>query len=153
SEGHAVQTAVRVGLLSICVGLAGCGLFGKRSAAPDSGQQRPFLGTNPSSQTDSGTAAVPASSSSISGILAGQVLDRFNRRQPGAFIQVVDLSVPQSATPAKIEVAAGPEGYFTIQGLQPAKHYQLIARAKDGEKVLTGTALATPPNARLSIYI
>lgn len=154
-----MQTAVRVALLTVCLAVAGCGLFGKRDGASNGGQ-KPFLGANPAASgagaaAPNPVAATPQSSSAISGILAGQVMDRFNRRQPGAFIQVVDLTVPQQGgvTPAKIEVATDGQGYFTIQGLQPNRHYQLIARTKDGEKVLTGTALATPPNPRLSIYI
>ena len=45
------------------------------------------------------------------------------------------------------------KGYFTIQGLQVGRHYQLIARVKDGTKMLSGTTLATPPNPRVTIYL
>ena len=150
NEGLAVSTAVRRGLLFFCLGLAGCGLFGKKPATKDSAAGRPFLGTNPPASAAQTASNPPAG---INGVLAGQVMDRFNRRQPGVFIQVVDLNTAQQPSPAKIEVAADGQGYFTIQGLQPGKHYQLIARTKEGDKVLTGTTLAQPPNPRLSIYI
>lgn len=150
-----MHAAVRGALLAFCLVLAGCGLTGKRAGGPDGGK-RPFLGGAPKENAGSATAAAPAPAPSptINGILAGQVLDRFNRRQPSAFIQVVDLSTTtQAGSGAKVEVATDSQGYFTIQGLQPNRHYQLIARSKDGEKVLTGSAVAMPPNPRLSIFI
>jgi thiol-disulfide isomerase/thioredoxin len=50
-------------------------------------------------------------------------------------------------------VAVNSQGYFTILGLQPGRHYQLIARAKDGERVMAGTAYATPPDPKVVIRI
>jgi thiol-disulfide isomerase/thioredoxin len=54
---------------------------------------------------------------------------------------------------APIEVAADNEGYFTIQGLQTGKQYQLLARTLDGDRKLAGTVFATPPYPRLVIRI
>jgi hypothetical protein len=86
------------------------------------------------------------------GLLAGQVLDSFNRHPENVSIQIVDLQDTRP-TPARIEVEPPEKGYFTIQGLQIGRHYQLIARVKDGNKVLSGTTLATPPNPRVTIYL
>jgi thiol-disulfide isomerase/thioredoxin len=86
------------------------------------------------------------------GILAGQIVDSFERRPPATFIQVVDLQSGKSSA-APIEVAADSQGYFTIQGLRPGKQYQLTARAKNGSQVLAGTVMAIPPNPKLLIRI
>ena len=43
------------------------------------------------------------------------------------------------AAPTPIEVVTAGQGYFTIvNGLQPGKHYQLVARTRNGERVLAG---------------
>ena len=87
-------------------------------------------------------------------LLAGQVLDRnFNKRVPNASIQVVDLQDPNPAPAARLDVSASADGYFFIPGLQRGHHYQLIARVKEGDRLLSGATLAVPPNPRLSIYL
>jgi thiol-disulfide isomerase/thioredoxin len=40
-----------------------------------------------------------------------------------------------------------------IQRLQPGHHYQLTARMKQGDRLLAGTAFATPPNPKILIQI
>jgi len=87
-----------------------------------------------------------------SGLLAGQVLDGFNRHPSKVYIQVVDVQDTKAA-PARLEVESQQEGYFLVQDLKLGHTYRLIARSKDGNKVLTGTTLATPPNPRLIIYL
>jgi thiol-disulfide isomerase/thioredoxin len=69
------------------------------------------------------------------------------------FIRVEDLQESKGKQAAPIEVEAQKDGYFVVQGLQPGRHYKLTARAKDGDKVLSGMTLAMPPNPRLSIYL
>ena len=86
-------------------------------------------------------------------MLAGQVLDSYNRRPPATYIQVSLAEDKGEPKGAPIEVAADSQGYFTIQGLQPGKHYQLTARAKDGERLLAGTTWAIPPNPKLLIRV
>ena len=87
-------------------------------------------------------------------LLAGQVLDKtFNKRVSNASIQVVDLQDPNASPAARLDVSASSDGYFFIPGLQRGHHYQLIARIKDGDRILSGTTLAMPPNPRLSIYL
>jgi thiol-disulfide isomerase/thioredoxin len=89
----------------------------------------------------------------MNGVLAGQVLDSFNHRPPPTYIQVTDLQTGGQQRGAPIEVATDSQGYFTIQGLQPGHHYELTARSREGTRLLSGTALAIPPNPKLLIHI
>ncbi len=152
-----MRTSISVGLVSVCLGLAGCGLFGKRQGG--SGGSRPFLGASPAPAAPAASGAETVSIDSAgpppgaSGLLAGQVVDRFNRRPSKVYIQVVDLQEPKAQPAARLEVESQPDGYFVVQGLKPGRHYRLIARAKEGEKVLAGSTLAMPPNPRLSIFL
>src|SRR5262245_20026374 len=113
----------------MCLGLTGCTtVFGKKSSGS----------ANPASRavTDRGTvrpadpvglpaADRPVAPASAGGLLAGQVLDSYNRRPPATYIQVIDVQAGGSGGGPPIEVAADSQGYFTIQGLQPGRHYQL----------------------------
>jgi thiol-disulfide isomerase/thioredoxin len=103
-------------------------------------------GTPASTDRPSDPVTRPAS---LTGLLAGQVIDSYNQRPSNTFIQVVEGS--GNATP--IEVAADSQGYFTIQGLQPGHHYQLTARTRNGERMLAGTTWATPPDPKVLIRI
>jgi thiol-disulfide isomerase/thioredoxin len=145
----ALAFAVAAGLL-----LAGCTASGRKPAA-SSTDPSPFLGTG-SAGEDRSTPATPASTgpsppADVDGVLAGQVLDKHHRRPSGAFIQVVDVGEKDSA--GKLDVAANAEGYFVIKGLKAGRSYRLIARVKDGDKLLSGTAIAIPPNPRLALYV
>src|SRR5262249_55944651 len=139
-EGLAVRLAACVGLLAGCLALTGCSMFGKKSAAPTSAGGRPSQdlalpnGTGPGTATASAptapTGPVATPTSGGTGILAGQTLDNYDRRPPPTYIQVAAAPEPNQPAAAPIEVAADSQGYFLIQGLQPGKHYQLIARAR-----------------------
>jgi thiol-disulfide isomerase/thioredoxin len=85
------------------------------------------------------------------GIVAGQVIDNWNRRPAATVIQVALVQEKNEAKAAPIEVTADSQGYFLIQGLQPGRHYRLIARARDGDQLLAGTVWVTPPNPRVVI--
>jgi hypothetical protein len=143
-----VRSIVAVGLAAACLCLAGCLGPGKQGpAAAPTGAPKPFL---PRADAE---ASASAPSSKVNGILAGQVMDKFKRRLPDVYIQVVDLEDLQKPPKARLDVPAFKDGYFTIEGLKPGHTYQLIARVKEGDKTLSGVALATPPNARLTIYL
>jgi thiol-disulfide isomerase/thioredoxin len=151
-----VRTGVGVGLLAICLGLTGCSLFGKKNSQAGGGGGAPFLGARAESGAEApAAAAAPVTpTSTTSGVLAGQVLDPLSRRAGGVPIQIVDLDEPNKSAPkARLDYEATNEGFFLISGLTPGHHYQLIARQKDGNKLLSGTVFATPPNPRLSIYL
>jgi hypothetical protein len=156
-EDQAVRISVGVALTLVCLSLAGCSLFGKKNG--DQAGNKPFLGSGSSStSTPSGGTAAPVAESDnpppgASGLLAGQVIDRSNRRPQKVYIQVVDLQDSREQPTAKLEVESQQDGYFVVQGLKPGKHYRLIARVKDGDHLMTGTTLAMPPNPRLSIVV
>ncbi|HEV3202974.1 MAG TPA: redoxin domain-containing protein [Gemmataceae bacterium] len=153
-RGLAVRIVPCVGLIASSLLLAGCSSFGKKPSGSPKVDQT-------GSERNSGLARdkLPVSTDrtapppGVGGILAGQVLDSFNRRPLATFIQVTELTGPGTSGPAPIEVAADSQGYFTIQGLQIGKHYQLTARARDGGRLWAGTTIAIPPNPKLLIYI
>ncbi|HMF12084.1 MAG TPA: TlpA disulfide reductase family protein, partial [Gemmataceae bacterium] len=94
----------------------------------------------------------------VSGVLAGQIIDNFNRKPPPTTIQIVSVQDGKETGAAPITVKHDPvsadvNGYFTIQNLQPGRQYQLIARAEDGTKKFAGVTWATPPNPRITIRI
>jgi thiol-disulfide isomerase/thioredoxin len=150
-----VRIVVCVTGLAVCLALAGCTTFGKKAgssnppnrSAADRGLVTPNdrLGALPPDK--------PGATAGLNGILAGQILDSYNQRPPSTFIQVVEAREPGAPAGAPIEVAADSQGYFTIQGLQPGKHYQLTARARDGDRVLAGSSWATPPDPKVFIRI
>jgi thiol-disulfide isomerase/thioredoxin len=156
-EDQAVRTSIGVALVVVCLGLAGCNLFGKKQGG--SGPSKPFLGSRstpaPAPAGGAETASADASGAlpGASGVLAGQVVDRFNNHPSKVYIQVVDLQDPKAQPSARLEVESQPGGFFYVPGLKPGRHYRLVARMKDGDKMLTGVTLATPPNPRLSIYL
>src|SRR5262245_24804112 len=111
-------------------------MFGKKSSSPNAAT-RPSVDPSLPPRTERAGAdspppawpdnRTPITPTSASGILAGQVIDSYNRPPPQTYIE---LTATGDATPAApIEVAADSQGYFTIQGLQAGKRYQLIARA------------------------
>ena len=148
-EDQAVRILYGVGLVLVCLGLAGCSAFGKKNTSTDA-SSRNASGNGAVARTD-----VPADTAGpmpgANGLLAGQVQDTDNHRRAGVLIQVVDLKSTKSAAP--IEVEADKNGYFTIQGLQAGHDYQLIARVKDGNRLLSGSVVVVAPNPRLSIVM
>jgi thiol-disulfide isomerase/thioredoxin len=138
-----------VALVAACLCLTGCSLFGKKSATPAA--QRPPDSPVPQFPTRERPAADTVSAPS--GVLAGQVIDRYNRRPGGVAIRVVDLEDTREPKAAPIEKQSDEQGYFTIAGLRSGGHYQLVARVQDGDRVLSGTVVARPPNPRLTIWV
>jgi thiol-disulfide isomerase/thioredoxin len=136
-------------MAALCPGLTGCTLFNKRPAAGERGAagstDMPFRPPEPAPVT--GRAPTGAE---LGGMLAGRVIDSYNNRPTDAFVRWVCLEEKQE-TPA--DVAVNPDGYFTIQGLKRGKHYKLIARAKNGERVLAGVTYTEAPNIRLLIKL
>jgi hypothetical protein len=137
-------------LLGIIVGLFGCSNFGKKSPTnnnPPNGGAPQYGTTAPPGRADTGPPA------GWNGVLAGQVLDSFNRTPLAAtYIQVSEAG-ESGKSAAPIEVATDSRGYFMIQRLQPGHHYQLTARMKQGDRLMAGTAFATPPNPKILIQI
>jgi AhpC/TSA family len=137
-------------LVVVCLLPAGCSHSGHKDSVPTPSLNPSGGGsalTRPETTRDP-NAPPPGAD----GLLAGQVLDSFGRHPEGVSIQIVDLQDTRQ-TKAGIEVQPQEKGYFTIQGLQVGRHYQLIARVKDGSKILSGTTLASPPNPRVTIFL
>jgi thiol-disulfide isomerase/thioredoxin len=154
-----VRVVGTIAILTFTLTLAGCSSTDKKSpeakATPPS--DRPFW-----QEPGAGPAAAPSGAAAANrtapgagvpgGILAGQVRDAYNRPPPPTMIQIVCTDDKQQGG-APIEIAADAQGFFTIQGLQPGRHYQLVARSKDGDRVLAGSVQAIPPNPKLLIRV
>jgi thiol-disulfide isomerase/thioredoxin len=154
-----VRVVARMGTLALFLTLAGCSVFDKKpqqakSNPPADRPDRPFWQIDPNGGASANAIiadrTVPPRDAG--GILAGQVVDSYNRKPPPTYIQVVCKDDKQPAG-APIDVAADSMGYFTIQGLQPGKTYELIARAREGDRVLAGSTQARPPNPKLLIRV
>jgi thiol-disulfide isomerase/thioredoxin len=162
-EGQAVRFMAGVCVVALCLGLMGCSAFGKKAPnAPPPPPQRPPV-PPPGTPLGPGASSTGAGSqpeqpiqltSPFSGILAGEVQDSYKRRQPNTYIRVMpgkDRDGKETGTP--IEAATDQNGYFTIQGLQPGRPYQLVAVSRDGDRKLAGATWATPPSTRLLIRV
>jgi thiol-disulfide isomerase/thioredoxin len=135
------------------LGLVGCSTFGKKSQGasadppPASGGSTDWA-SRPGGGGTQGYVERPPPAA-VSGVLAGRVIESYDRNPPPAFIRVVPAGSSGPAE-APTEVATDAQGFFMIRGLQPGQHYQLIARTRDGPK-LAGQVWATPPDARVLI--
>jgi thiol-disulfide isomerase/thioredoxin len=96
----------------------------------------------------------PGTSASVGkGLLAGLVIDKFDRKVPKASIQLVEVR-DGGPTGAPVEFSANEQGYFTIPGLDAQQTYQLIVRKAEGTKVvMAATVFARAPDPRLLIKI
>lgn len=166
-----MRTLLRVSLFAFCLVVVGCkssssggkdSLFSRPSSANGTGQL--FLGSPTPAGGGSATASNPASSGGDSGslasagpsrregVLAGRILDQESKLRPGAIIQVIDLDAPKDDS-APLSVLANRDGYFDISGLEAGRGYRLVARVKEGERTITGSARVTPPNVRVAIWL
>ena len=87
-----MRTAVGVALVTVCLGLAGCSLFGKKQAAQKNAS-KPFLGSEAPAKTE--TVAMPRDSSGslpgANGMLAGRVIVEATDRPIRASILIKSL--------------------------------------------------------------
>jgi thiol-disulfide isomerase/thioredoxin len=152
-----VRTAVGVVLVTVCLGLTGCSLFGKKQTARNNNNNnpKPFLGSETPAKTD--TVALPRGADGplpgANGVIAGLVLAESTGRPPvKAYIQVKNLEDEESKM-APLEVETNPQGYFTISGLKAGGHYKLIARAKEGDRLISQIAWVEPPKISLLMQL
>ena len=149
-------------LVFLCTTASGCALFKKNTSSgqgPDNGGMPPakFPGArNPDPLMPTPPPAFPQGSSSKApndgtSILAGTVVDAYHRPMGNAYIRWVNLVDKDAGAP--IDVAADANGHFIIQGVKPGASYKLIARTKQGERMLAGTVLTNAPNVRVVIPI
>src|SRR5262245_41523812 len=111
-EGRAVRTLACVGLMMVGLAPVGCNTSGRQPPARDASPTDAAVGRV--GDTTSSRSVAPVSGT---GLLAGQVLDRYDRRASRATIQVVAAKDAQGKTAAPISVQTDEEGYFTIPGL------------------------------------
>ncbi|MGH7172753.1 MAG: thioredoxin-like domain-containing protein, partial [Gemmataceae bacterium] len=140
-------------LVSICLGLTGCSLFGKKQSARNT-NPKPFLGSEKPAKTE--MTAIPRSTDGplpgANGLIAGQVLTKSTGRPVKAYIRVKNLEDEDSKA-APLDVETNKDGYFTIAGLKVGGHYKLIARAKDGDILISQVAWVQPPKPSLLIQL
>lgn len=144
-----MRAAASLCLAAACLGLASCSLFGKKSSTQPAAPAG--TGNNPA-RSAPGSQAERNVPPEVNGVLAGRVIDSYDHAPPPTFIQVVAAGENgNKGPPTEVEVDA--QGYFTIQRLHPGQHYELIARTRDGQPRLAGRTWATPPNARVLIFM
>lgn len=159
----AKQLVLRVGscalLAALCIAPSGCSLVKKitknqPSEPRDSMPPPPQFPTGGTPQPVGGGNVTPTNAVSNPGnqgaILAGRVIDGFSRPPGNTSIRWVNL---EDKKETENDVSVTPEGYFTIQGLKPNGHYKLIARGKQGDRVVGGMQFVTAPNIRVLIQV
>lgn len=155
-----MRTAVGFLLVACCLSQLGCQLPGRgkggAAASPTSGgNPAPFLGTPPADSSpaaDTNNLTSGATTSKRSGVLAGRIIDQDYRLRPDAVIQVIDLEASRDGAPP-LSVKANRDGYFDITGLEAGHSYRLVARVKDGGRILVGTRRVVPPDIRVAIFL
>lgn len=148
-----MRTVVGVALVTVCLGLAGCSLFGKKQAAQKT-NAKPFLGSETPAKAE--VAALPRDTSrplpGANGYLAGRVVVEATDRPIKASILIKNLS-REDAKGADIDLSTDESGYFTIPRLKAGEQYQLVARATDNGELISRTVWVTPPNATLFVRL
>ncbi len=167
-EVQAVRKLLGISVLALCLLMAGCknsssrgGLFSRTSS---NNAPVPFMGTpTTTANNDRATVSVPSSTPDTGalassgptrreGVLAGRILDQESKLRPGAVIQVIDLESNHDDA-APLSVLANRDGYFDISGLEAGRTYKLVARVKEGERTMIGSARVVPPNVRVAIWL
>src|SRR5262249_9800005 len=132
--------------------LAGCNSLGKKDgAAPTPPAAAPGGAPPAKFPTGGGDPILNSTSASTPGqaVIAGRVLDEYD---PPAAHSLIQLGpVTQKEPRKRVDIAATPDGYFTIQGLKPGVDYKLIARTKTGERLIAGQTQTSAPNIRVVI--
>jgi thiol-disulfide isomerase/thioredoxin len=135
-------------VLTLCLTLSGCKSSGAKTAQNQQGSGVPGSVTSRPTDTPATTpTATPAAN--VGGIIAGQVVDNFNRTPPADIL--IALPSEGQGAPVYRSVQTDEQGYFTIVGVKPGQQYQLIARSRDGKQA--GTLAVSPPNARVIIRV
>lgn len=148
-----MRAAVTVALLTVCLTVTGCSLFGKKKVAHNT-NPKPFLGSQTPDKTET-TALPPRTSGPLpgaNGVIAGKVIAEDTGRPVKADIEVKDLEETEGKA-ATLDVESDKDGFFTILGLKAGGRYQLIARAKDGDKLISQKAWVKPPKVTLLMQL
>jgi thiol-disulfide isomerase/thioredoxin len=154
-------------VLVLCTTFTGCSLFKKNTntqqgpanpnGAPPAkfpGAPDPLLNSDVSATPKPPPPAPPPGPQSSNGgkaVLAGTVKDGYGRSVGNAYIRLVNGAENEAGPP--VDVATDTNGHFFIQGLKTGQQYKLIARTKQGEKMLAGVQLTDAPNVHVVIRI
>ncbi len=159
-------------LAVLATGAPGCALFGKREGSAE--RHGPFanwfkkkdssvnapppkfpdpITSPPGSVTPPPTPAPTAQATNTSeALFAGQVIDVYNRPANNTYIRLVQLDGPTDGK-APVDVPTTGDGYFIIPGLKRGRQYQLIARTKQGDKLLAGITIRQAPDSNVVIQV
>jgi hypothetical protein len=148
-----VRTAVGVALVTVCLGLAGCSLFGKKQAAQKNAS-KPFLGSEAPAKTE--TVAVPRDRGGplpgANGLLAGLVVVEATDAPIKAAISIKKFN-REDAKEADIDVSTDDKGYFTIPKLNAGELYLLDVRANENGELISRRVWVTPPAPAMLIRL
>lgn len=149
-----MRAAVGVALMAVCLGLAGCSLFGKKHAAQTNNNPKPFLGSETPAKAEN--AAMPRDNGGTlpgaSGLLAGRVIVEATGQPIKASIALKNRD-REDVKEADFDYLTNDEGYFTIPKLNVGESYELIARATANGELISRTVWTKPPNATLLILL
>jgi thiol-disulfide isomerase/thioredoxin len=165
---RALSTVLVLAVLSTSA--TGCALFGKKEGSSEPHRFALFKKKESSSNppppkfpdpivTPPGTPAPAPPTPTAQGpsaaevaLLAGRVVDAYNRPATNTYVQLVQLdSAKDGGSP--VDVAASADGYFTIPNLKTGGQYKLIARTRQGEKMLAGIAIRQAPDVHVVIQV
>src|SRR5262249_51997742 len=109
----------------------------------------------PAANSNNKQTNAPGPAATPNGLLAGQVIDSYNRPPPTTYIQVTSAqeSSDSAGAPSTREVEVNNQGNFTTEGLQPGRHYQLVAGTGEGARWKTGRTWPLPRNPKVLIKI
>src|SRR5262245_49866260 len=158
-----VRGVLRPILIALALAPAGCTTPQKKKASPPvnvpaGNGNRPFWADN-----GSPTASIPgpgrdpintpANDPEVSGILAGRVVDSYQRPVIAGSVQVIEMASAAPRPPTEMELEPNKQGRCHIPGLQPGRTYRLIARTKADGRMLVGEVQVRPPESRLLIPV
>jgi thiol-disulfide isomerase/thioredoxin len=145
-------------LAILCLPSTGCQLFTKKDSGSSSGGGT-FLGNGNSSgekhktvESTDPLVTSGASATNVDGLLSGKVIDAKTGQAVEAQIRWVYLDDSKEEE-APIDILGNQQGYFTIAGLKTGKHYKLVARAKVGERWMTGVCITKVPDTHMLIRV
>jgi thiol-disulfide isomerase/thioredoxin len=137
----------------VCFGLVGCEAFNRRPAGNTITAGGTVVPADQAKRAEPGDPITGMGGPGGSGgYLAGRVINDRTGQPTTASIQFKCVEEGGKAE-APIEVTAGPDGYFLIQGLKPGKLYSLKARTQQGDRLLAGTTYkqASDMNVRINV--
>lgn len=142
--------------LVLCVTLPGCSLFKKfgKDKEPESNgaapPKFPAGGGAGAGGANAGQVGAVSSTANLGASLHGRVMDGYSRPPTSTSIRWVSLDDKKEN---EHEVSVTPEGYFSIVGLKEGARYKLLARGKQGERMVAGVTYATAPNIHVFIQV